>query len=71
MRFAEVWVAILCATAMLYAADLFVIYLKDFAMMNAVYGAFGGIMVFCCGFTFSGAFSSSALVCALLKPKNV
>jgi Ca2+-transporting ATPase len=44
-RFAEVWPAALCATALLLAAEsLFVIYLKDFATLNAVYGAFGGIM---------------------------
>jgi uncharacterized BrkB/YihY/UPF0761 family membrane protein len=35
-----VWIATLRATAMLYAADLFFGYLKDFAMLNAVYGAF-------------------------------
>ncbi|CCE24248.1 HAD-IC family P-type ATPase [Methylotuvimicrobium alcaliphilum] len=44
-RFAEVWIAALCATAFLYAAEhLFVVYLKDFATLNAVYGVFGGIM---------------------------
>ena len=45
-RFAEVWAAALCSTALLQAAEgLFVIYLKNFATFNAVYGAFGGIMV--------------------------
>ena len=45
MRFAEVWAGALCATVLLRAAEsLFVIYLKDFATLNAVYGAFGGIM---------------------------
>jgi YihY family inner membrane protein len=44
-RFAEVWAAALCATVLLRAGEsLFVIYLKDFATLNAVYGAFGGIM---------------------------
>ena len=44
-RFAEVWAGALCATLLLRAAEsLFVIYLKDFATLNAVYGAFGGIM---------------------------
>jgi Ca2+-transporting ATPase len=44
-RFAEVWVGALCATVLLRAAEsLFVIYLKNFATLNAVYGAFGGIM---------------------------
>jgi len=44
-RFAEVWASALCATVLLRAGEsLFVIYLKDFATLNAVYGAFGGIM---------------------------
>lgn len=44
-RFAEVWLAALCATILLRAGEsLFVIYLRDFATLNAVYGAFGGIM---------------------------
>lgn len=44
-RFAEVWAAALCTTVLLQAAEsLFVIYLKDFATLNAIYGAFGGIM---------------------------
>jgi Ca2+-transporting ATPase len=44
-RFAEVWAAALCATVLLRAGeDLFVIYVKDFARLNALYGAFGGIM---------------------------
>lgn len=44
-RFAEVWAAALVATLLLRAGEtLFIIYLKDFATLNAVYGAFGGIM---------------------------
>lgn len=44
-RFAEVWVAALCATALLQTAEgLFALYLKRFATLNAVYGAFGGVM---------------------------
>jgi len=44
-RFAEVWAASLCASLLLQAAEsLFVIYLRDYATFNAVYGAFGGIM---------------------------
>ena len=44
-HFSEVWVGALCATILLQAAEiLFVIYLKNFATLNAVYGAFGGIM---------------------------
>ncbi|MDO9104856.1 MAG: YihY/virulence factor BrkB family protein [Methylovulum sp.] len=44
-RFAEVWLAGLCAAALLQVAEnVFVIYLQDFATFNVVYGAFGGIM---------------------------
>lgn len=44
-RFAEVWVAALCATLLLQVAgSLFVYYLQNFSTINAVYGAFGGIM---------------------------
>jgi len=44
-RLSEVWVAALCATVLLLLAEsLFVFYLKNFATLNAVYGAFGGIM---------------------------
>jgi YihY family inner membrane protein len=44
-RSAEVWIAAVAATVLLRAAEaLFVIYLRDYATLNAVYGAFGGIM---------------------------
>ena len=44
-RFSEVWAAALFATVLLLVAQaLFVVYLKNFATLNAVYGAFGGIM---------------------------
>ena len=44
-RFTEVWIGAVCATSLLRATEsLFVIYLRDFATLNAVYGAFGGIM---------------------------
>jgi Ca2+-transporting ATPase len=44
-RLAEVWGAGLCATALLQVAEsLFAIYLRRFATLNAVYGAFGGVM---------------------------
>jgi YihY family inner membrane protein len=44
-RFAAVWAAALCATILLRGCEsLFVIYLEHFATLNAVYGAFGGIM---------------------------
>jgi YihY family inner membrane protein len=65
-RFAEVWVAALCATTLLYAAEnLFVIYLKDFATLNAVYGAFGGIMALLLWIYLSGCiFIFGACLCA-------
>ena len=43
--FSEVWAAALCAMFLLRLSEnLFVIYLERFATLNAVYGAFGGIM---------------------------
>ncbi|MFI3156196.1 MAG: YihY/virulence factor BrkB family protein [Methylococcaceae bacterium] len=45
IHFAEAWRAALCATVLLQAAEsLFVIYIDHFAALNAVYGAFGGII---------------------------
>jgi Ca2+-transporting ATPase len=56
-RFAEVWAAALCATVLLRAGEsLFVIYLKDFATLNAIYGAFGGIMALLLWIYVSGCF---------------
>jgi Ca2+-transporting ATPase len=44
-RWSEVWFAALCVTGLLAAGErLFVLYLTDYATLNAVYGAFGGIM---------------------------
>jgi Ca2+-transporting ATPase len=44
-RFSEVWAAALSATVLLRTGEsLFVVYLERFATLNAVYGAFGGIM---------------------------
>jgi Ca2+-transporting ATPase len=65
-RFAEVWTAALCATALLQAAEsLFVIYLKNFATLNAVYGAFGGIMALLLWIYLSGCiFIFGACLCA-------
>jgi Ca2+-transporting ATPase len=65
-RFAEVWAAALCATALLQAAEsLFVIYLKNFATLNAVYGAFGGIMALLLWIYLSGCiFIFGACLCA-------
>ncbi len=65
-RFGEVWAAALCATALLQAAgSLFVIYIKSFATLNAVYGTFGGIMALLLWIYLSGCiFIFGACVCA-------
>jgi YihY family inner membrane protein len=65
-RFAEVWASALCATALLRAGErLFVIYLEDFATLNAVYGAFGGIMALLLWIYLSGcALIFGACLCA-------
>jgi YihY family inner membrane protein len=65
-RFAEVWIAALWATVLLEVADgLFVIYLKDFATLNAVYGALGGIMALLLWIFLSGCiFIFGACLCA-------
>ena len=65
-RFSEVWVAALCATALLLAAEnLFVIYLTHFATLNAVYGAFGGIMALLLWIYLSGSiYIFGACLCA-------
>lgn len=65
-RFAEVWAAALCATILLRAGEsLFVIYLKHFATLNAVYGAFGGVMALLLWIYLSGCiFIFGACLCA-------
>ena len=65
-RIAEVWFAALCTTALLLAAEsLFVIYLENFATLNAVYGAFGGIMALLLWIYLSGCiFIFGACLCA-------
>lgn len=65
-RFAQVWIAALCATVFLQAAEsLFMIYLKNFATLNAVYGAFGGIMALLLWIYLSGCiFIFGACLCA-------
>jgi Ca2+-transporting ATPase len=50
---------------LLVAENLFVIYLKDFATLNAVYGAFGGFMALLLWIYFSGGvFIFGACLCA-------
>jgi YihY family inner membrane protein len=65
-RFAEVWAVALGATVLLQLAEsLFVIYLKKFATLNAVYGAFGGIMALMLWIYLSGCiFIFGACLCA-------
>lgn len=65
-RFGEVWPAALCATVFLRAGEsLFIIYLKDYATLNAVYGAFGGIMALLLWIYLSGCvFIAGACLCA-------
>jgi len=65
-RFAEVWAAALCATVLLRAGEsLFVIYLKEFATLNAVYGALGGFMALLLWIYLSGCvFIFGACLCA-------
>ena len=65
-RFVEVWAAALCATVLLRAGEnLFIVYLKDYATLNAVYGTFGGIMALLLWIYVSGAvFIFGACLCA-------
>ena len=65
-RFAEVWVAAAFTTVLLQMTEnLFVIYLKHFAVLNAVYGVFGGIMALLLWIYLSGcAFIFGACMCA-------
>ena len=65
-RFVEVWAAALCATVLLRAGEnLFIVYLKDYATLNAVYGTFGGIMALLLWIYLSGAvFIFGACLCA-------
>jgi Ca2+-transporting ATPase len=65
-RFAEVWVAALCVTVLLRVTEsLFVIYIKKFATLNAVYGTFGGIMALLLWIYISGCiFIFGACLCA-------
>lgn len=64
--FAEVWVAALAATVLFQSVgSLFVIYLKNFATLNAVYGTFGGIMALLLWIYLSGCiFIIGACLCA-------
>jgi YihY family inner membrane protein len=65
-RFAEVWIAALCATVLLRASETgFVIYLEHFATLNAVYGAFGAVIALLIWIFLSGCvFIFGACLCA-------
>jgi YihY family inner membrane protein len=65
-RFAQVWPAALCATALLQAAEgLFEIYLRNFASSNVAYGAFGGIIALLLWIYISGCiFIFGACLCS-------
>lgn len=65
-RFAEVWLAAACATVLLQLTEsAFAIYLDRFAMLNAVYGVFGGIMALLLWLYLSGCgFIFGACLCA-------
>ena len=55
-KLAEAWFPALCATVLLFSAQfLFVIYLRKFASLSAVYGAFGGVMALMLWIYISGA----------------
>ncbi|GAB6193962.1 YhjD/YihY/BrkB family envelope integrity protein [Desulfocastanea catecholica] len=65
-RIAEAWAAALYATVLLRIGEsLFVIYLHDFATLNVVYGAFGGVMALLLWIYVSGSvFIYGACLCA-------
>lgn len=65
-RFGEVWVAALAVTLLLWLAEtLFVIYVRDFARFNALYGSLGGIVAFLMWIYVSGlSFVLGACLCA-------
>jgi Ca2+-transporting ATPase len=64
--FVQVWAPALCATVLLRAGQsMFVIYLRDFATLNVVYGTFGGIMALLLWVYVSGCiFIFGACLCA-------
>jgi len=73
-RFSEVWAAALCATVFLRTGEsLFVVYLERFARLNAVYGAFGGIMALLLWIYLSGGIIifGACLCAAQTETKNL
>jgi YihY family inner membrane protein len=68
-RFSEVWFSAFIATLLLQiTGGLFVLYLKYFATLNVLYGAFGGIMALLLWIYLSGCiFIFGACLCAAEK----
>ncbi len=66
VRFSRVWTAALYATVLLKAVEsLFVIYVKNFASLNVVYGAFGGVIALLMWIYLSGCiFIFGSCLCA-------
>jgi Ca2+-transporting ATPase len=71
-RLAELWAPALYTTVCLQVAEsLFLIYLRDFSTLNAVYGAFGGIMALLLWIYVSGCiFIFGACLCAAHTEDN-
>jgi YihY family inner membrane protein len=71
-RFAHVWFqALFVMVLLLVCENLFVIYLKDFARLNAIYGAFGGIIALLLWVFISGCiFIFGACLCAVRAEGN-
>jgi Ca2+-transporting ATPase len=69
IRVSEVWVPAFCATLLLRLSEtIFQIYLNNFSRLNAVYGAFGGIMALLLWIYFSGCIIIfGSCLCAVLK----
>ncbi len=62
----KVWLPAMCATGVLYVAQaLFIVYVGSFASLNALYGAFGGVMALLLWIWVSGCvFIFGACLCA-------
>jgi len=72
VRWRDVWLGAVVATVLLRGAEVvFVIYLTDFATLNAVYGAFGGIMALLLWIYLSGnIFILGSCICAASVQKS-
>jgi Ca2+-transporting ATPase len=65
-KFSEVWLAAIAVTICIRLGEsVFIIYLKNFATLNAIYGTFGGVMALLLWIYFSGiVFIFGACLCA-------